>query len=123
MQPVLYQTAFAITSYTLFIAALSSVVPPNPSLSSQQSGNNATAPTNLTSVATLDVTHIRCDGGAYGRNLREISCVNAYAGISGDRRIASYGTRGWPVHSEIELPFRWVSGMPRPTRPSTGVCR
>ena len=123
MQPILYQTAFAITSYTLFIVALSSVVPLNSSLSSQQSVNNATAFTNITSFATLNAPRFRCDGGAYRRNLRETSCMNAVSGISGDRRIASYGTRGWPVHFDIELPYRWISGMPRPTMPSTEVCR
>lgn len=72
--------------------------------------SNLTLPANLSSVAVLNETRVRCNGDIYRRHLVESSCVDALSMIPTDTQLASFGTRG-RGDFHINLPFRWISGV------------
>ena len=106
-----------MVSLSLFlcsIAALSSAAVVHPSLQLTNEAPNQNHPTNLTleevTDSDLNATRIRCSGSDYRRDLLERSCINAFQEIPRDGTRARFGTRGGPVHFDIDLPFRWISG-------------
>ena len=101
----------ACLSTLITIIAECAVIQTTTISNSANSVSSLTSSLNSSSIFPLGVPSIHCNGDIYRRNLRERSCINAYAGISDDRQLVSFGTRGGPVHWHIDLPFRWISGM------------
>ena len=101
------QLAARATAFPLLLAnVLASVIQSVPPL------NLESSPSNGTTGSALSATRIHCDGDIYRRGLNERSCANAYDGISMDTEFISFGTRGGPVHWQVDLPLRWISGRP-----------
>ena len=103
--------AIAVVYFTSLNAVLSSVIHTSAAVSLTKSVSNATLTKNTTSISVSNPVHLRCDGDLYGRNLRRRSCIDAQQGMIDDMDWFSLGTRGGPMQTDIELPYRWISGM------------
>ena len=95
----------------LFTSVLSSTVPINPALNLARASSNATLVKNATSKNPVGATRIRCNGDIYRRGLGERSCISALEQIDDADEYLSFGTRGGPIHFQVDLPRRWISGM------------
>ena len=97
--------------YFLFFTAVPSVSSPSAAISLIQPIDNTTITENTTSISASNRIHVRCDGDLYERNLRKRSCINAQRGMVEDMDWFSIGPRDGPMHTDVELPYRWISGM------------
>lgn len=97
--------------YFLSFTAVLSVTSTSAAISLTQPIDNATITKNTTSISPSNRIHLRCDGDLYKRDLRKRSCINAQRGMVEDMDWFSIGTRDGPMHTDVELPYRWISGM------------
>ena len=107
---IIMQLPLAISLLSLlFTLALSSIVHISPTLN-QNRASDVRLHKNATSRPSLSATRIRCNGAIYRRGLEERSCISALEQMDDDLEYLSFGTRGGPVHFQVELPQRWISG-------------
>ena len=96
----------------LFTLTLSSIVHLSSTLNLIRA-SDGTLPKNATSRHSLSATRILCNGDIYRRGLGEQSCITALEEMDDDDEYLSFGTRGGPVHFQVDLPRRWISGRYR----------
>ena len=89
--------------------ALSSAGHLSPALNLARASSIEALHNNATSSYPLGATQIRCNGNIYRRGLGEESCISALEQMDDDEEYLSFGTRGGPVHFQVDLPRRWIS--------------
>ena len=107
MQPV----AIAAVYFTSLTTVLSSVTHASAAINRTKPVSNVTVTTNNTSVSAPNPTRLDCNGDLYKRDLRKRSCINAQRGMADDRDWFSVGPRRGPMFTDVEMPYRWISGM------------
>ena len=103
------RAAICVVSFTTALS--SSAVDTSSAPSPIKLASNVTANGNTSSVPASSLIHLRCDGDLYKRDLRKGSCINARRGMVEDMEWFSIGPQGGPMLTDVNLPYRWISGM------------
>lgn len=97
----------------LVTLSLSSVLHVSSTLNPNRASSNVTLPNYATTRHPLGDPRIRCNGHIFRRGVGEQSCISALEQMDDDEEYLSFGIRGGPVHFQVDLPRRWISGMYR----------